>query len=340
MSQSQPHHLIPRALLSGRVAVTARDHVMLEALATARFLTATALEWIAFPDRRPMWEADMQARREQRDLPPYKPGRVVYRRLSTLESAGLIHRIPRPIARAGHGGGRDPDLFMLTPLGAAVLVETTTLDPDRIAAFRIRPRSSFTTNHSAEIGQIYAALRAKIAMMEGIALSDWRGDHLTARAYDQVTVMRQQRGSMVRMQLPVVPDGSFVLIHPKGKLQVFIEVDRATRRIETWRDKIAAYAAYGGSAALQARYQTDSFVLLTVTPTATQRDKVMRATAQVLGQGNARYLFTLHEAVHPLRIGNAWQRIGQIERSMQPTGLNGQLVERVTVEAIPHVFLQ
>lgn len=340
MSQPQPHDLIPKSLLSGRVAVTDRDRVILDALATARFLTATAIEWIAFPDRRPAWEADMQARMRREPQPPYKPGRVVYRRLSVLESAGLIHRMPRPIARAGHGGGRDPDLFMLTQLGAAVIGQSTDLDADMIAMFRQRPRSSFTTNHSADIGNVYAALRVKIATMDGLSFSDWRGDHLTARFYDQVTVTKQHGGGMVRVKLPVVPDGAFVLTHPKGRLQVFIEVDRATRRIETWRDKIAAYAAYVGSAALQQRYETDSFVLLTITPTENQREKLMRATAQVLGQGNARYLFAVHEAVHPLRIGNEWQRMGQVERSMQPIGVHGQLIEVVTVEAIPHVFLQ
>jgi hypothetical protein len=326
--------------LPPRVAINDRDRTILTALATARFLTAVALEWICFPDRRAAWEADMQARMAGERRPFYKPGRVVHRRLRLLEEAGFIYRIPRPISRTGRGGGRDPDIFMLTERGGDQLCEDGVLDDASMATFRVRPRSSFTTDHSAEIGQVYAALRTKIESMDGVTMEEWHGDHITAKSHDQVTVTRRGAAGLERVQLPVVPDGTFVLVHPKGRVRVFVEVDRGTRRAETWRDKIIAYHAYRSSAALKARYAAESFVLLTVVPTRTQQRKLINATASVLGEASNRYLFCLRESVHPLRIGGEWVKISGIARSRMPSGLNGSPVEKVNAEVIPHVFLQ
>lgn len=324
-----------------RVALTPRDLAIFQTLAQVRFLTAAALEWLHFPDRRPVWEADMQARMRRESRPAYRIGRAVYRRLQLLVSAGYLGRLVRPAAvQAQLWGGRDPDLFMLTELGALALADQHDDDRVPISAFRVRERSSLITQHTAEIGEVYAALQVKIASMAGLAMEGWQGDHETARSYDQIMVVRQRDRQMERVSLPVVPDGTFVLVHPQGRLRVFVEVDRGTRRIDTWREKIEAYHAYAGSSELRARYQTDTFVLLTIAPTAVQRRRLMQTTASVIGGASSRYLFALREAVHPLRIGTEWQKIGGITRATTTTGLYGQVSEKITVTALEHVFLQ
>ena len=225
-----------------QVALTARDLAIFETLTQVRFLTATAIEWLHFPDRRPVWEADMQARLKSAEHPPYRVGRVVHRRIHLLASAGYLSRMVRPTAIRKHTwGGREPDLLSLTEDGALALAATTDEAHAAAESYRVRERSTFATQHTAEIGEVYAALRVKIATMPGMAMEDWQSDHLTARSYDHVTVVRQRAGGMERVSLPVVPDGTFVFVHPQGRLRVFIEVDRGTRRLETWREKIEAY---------------------------------------------------------------------------------------------------
>jgi len=324
-----------------QVALTARDLAIFETLTQVRFLTAAAIEWLHFPDRRPVWEADMQARLQGDDRPPYKPGRAVHRRLHLLAAAGYLSRMVRPTAIRKHTwGGREPDLLSLTEDGALALAATTD-DADAAAeSYRVRERSTFATQHTAEIGEVYAALRVKIATMPGMAMEDWRSDHMTARSYDHLTVVRQRAGGMERVSLPVVPDGTFVLVHPHGRLRVFIEVDRGTRRLETWREKIEAYHAYAGSAELRTRYQTDTFVLLTIAPTVAQQQRLMNATAAVVGGASSRYLFTVREAVHPLRIGGEWQKITAVNRAVVAAGFHRQATEKVSATTSRHVFLQ
>ncbi len=133
-------------------------------------------------------------------------------------------------------------------------------------------------------------------------------------------------------------DGTFVLRHAGGSVRVFIEVDRG-RRVSTWRDKIYAYHAYTNSAALQQRYGTTWFVLLTITTDEAQRRKLMEATAQVLGEANDRYLFALEGAIHPMTIGNQWRKIGQIHPTVQHLPGNRSSTG-VTVEGVEHVFIR
>lgn len=325
---------------SVRVALTPRDLAIFATLAQARFLTAAALEWLHFPDRRPLWEADMQMRMQTACTEPYRIGRSVYRRLHLLVSAGYLYRLVRPTARLGNGGGREPDLYALSELGADALAMEQDDPIDRASQFRQRPWSQMTTNHAAEIGDVYAALRVKIASMPGLAMEGWQHDVQLSRAYDQVTVTRPRSGRMERVVLPVVPDGTFVLVHPQGRMRVFIEVDRGTRRTETWRDKIVAYQTYHGSPALQSRYRTAQFLVLAVAPSTVQQRRLMNATAAVLGGASARYLFALRESVHPLRIGAEWRKITGVTRTPIAAEGVGRMSERVEAMIGQHTFLQ
>lgn len=117
-----------------------------------------------------------------------------------------------------------------------------------------------------------------------------------------------------------------------------MEVDRG-RPVATWRDKIRAYHAYMNSPELHKRYNTTTFILLTITTDDTQRRKLMEATAHVLGKASGRYLFALDQAVHPMFIGQHWLRIAQVQTQAQRLPGN-RYVPDVTIETTEHVFIR
>ncbi len=84
-----------------------------------------------------------------------------------------------------------------------------------------------TLAHSAEVGQVYAALRAKVATTRDLHFADWHGEMQLVRAYDRIPVRVGQ------------PDGTFHLITPHSSVCCFVEVDRG-RPVKTWREKILA----------------------------------------------------------------------------------------------------
>ncbi len=210
---------------------------------------------------------------------------------------------------------------------------------DTIASSEPRPRSVFTLAHQVDVGRVYAALRAKTEATAGLHFMDWQGETALARAYDRIDVRTTNvDGSTTTRTLPVQPDGTFRLLHAGGEERCFVEVDRG-RPVATWRDKIRAYHAYMHSPELQKRYNTATFVLLTITTDDTQRRKLMEATAHVLGKPSGRYLFALDQAVHPMFIGQHWLRIAQAQTAAQRLPGN-RFVPSTTIETTDHVFIR
>lgn len=322
-----------------RLVLTNRDLQIMQSLSEARFITAEALEWLHFPTWPQNWrkwqakcEADPQYKKK------YLPSSRLYDRLRRLEQHKYILRIYRPIALAVSTIQRDADLYALAERGAQALAEYGGLDYDTIHYEEPRVRSSATLPHSAEIGRVYAALRAKIEGVEGLQFAHWQGDHITAREYDHVEAqVPQVGGGKKSMKLPVQPDGTFKLIHPTGEVRCFVEVDRG-RSIRSWREKIYAYRRYASSPELQGRYGTTNFVLLTITNTPNQRQKLMEATAQILERPSDYYLFNLIADVHPMRIGT-WLKSTKVSvGTVQQIG--GVIGSQVEIETGVHPFIR
>ena len=76
--------------------LTERDIAMLESIATARYLTAAALEWL----HSPTWTTRWQAAQAAGTTASYRPAPHLYRRLNHLLDYGLVYRLRRPIERA------------------------------------------------------------------------------------------------------------------------------------------------------------------------------------------------------------------------------------------------
>lgn len=292
--------------------LTQRDIAMLDTVSTARFITAEALEWLHIPGWLERWQTHHETGHG-----PYLISRYLYVRLRFLLRESCIARFRRSMQMTTNRFGRESDIYLLTEYGARILAETRHRSLDTVSYTRHRPRSYFTLTHGVEIGTLYAALRAKMAMTTGIAMEGWMGEHLTAKGFDRILVRRRTRaGQPEHVKLPVQPDAAFVWKHPHGAERIFVEIDRGTRSLATWIEKIQAYQAYMGSPELKARYDADSFMVLTVAPTEAQRHALMQATASVIGKPHGRYLFGLQETVHPTTIGQGWMKLA----SVTPTG--------------------
>ncbi len=318
------------------LALTQRDLEMLWSLSQARYLPVEALEWLHVGSWQQRWQ---RWRDNGSSTHRYRPSTRLYERLHRMEQAELLLRIHRPVSLAVTTFGREPDLYMLSQRGADLLAEYGGVDRDAIHYETVRQRSFLMLSHSAEIGRAYAALRAIVEQTQGLAFHDWQGDHLTAQAYDRIAVpVGTTGGRRDTPRLPVQPDGTFCLGYRGGTIRCFLEVDRG-RSIRTWIDKIRAYHAYTGSHELAARYNTQSFVLLTLTTTTSQRQRLMEATAQVLGQPDERYLFGLLADVHPSTIGTHWLKVTEVQMLQQQHGIQGP-VQRAVIATAPHVFIR
>lgn len=281
----------------------------------------------------PNWRTRWERHQRQGGTRPYYPATYLYERLNFLANQEWVYRIKRAAQYGKEKFAAEPDLYGLLEEGALVLSAYQHRPVDTIHYDRKRVRSLFNINHTADVATFYAALRTRVQWREGLHLLGWQGDHLIARSYDRLDVRRlSTRGNMETVQLPVQPDGTFVLQHAGGQERVFVEIDRGTRPLISWIEKIQAYAAYQGSPELKARYGVSRFMLLSVTSDETQIQAIMQATAGVLGKPNGRYLFALHADVHPTTIATAWRKLATITPSGTPS--------RPAITTEPHTLIQ
>jgi hypothetical protein len=301
-----------------RFYLTPRDVQMLASINVGRYMTAQGLEWLHWPTWRTRWRAAQAAGTSEN----YRPAPHLYRRLNHLVDYEILYRLRRPIERSRDTFGRAPDVYMLAALGARLLAERhegTCIEDCYYT--RKRERSFQNVEHGAQIGLLYAAIRARFESRAGVKLTDWQGEHLTAKSYDTVHArLRRANGQSLYEKCGLQPDATCVFHGRVGTPEehhgrIFVELDRGTRPTQSWADKIAAYEAYAESAELKQRYGAATFVLLVVTCDEAQRRTLMQATAAVVGKRTQRYLFALEADVHPDTIGGCWQYIDSVKRT-------------------------
>jgi hypothetical protein len=105
----------------------------------------------------------------------------------------------------------------------------------------------------------------------------------------------------------VLPDATFVL---RG-VRYFVEIDRGTSPLDSWRQKLSGYEEYRGSTALRNRYGVHDFVVLVVVPRQARLLKVATSLVTIANAKDALpgYRFTLEDSVHPTLIRGNWQQI-------------------------------
>jgi hypothetical protein len=297
-----------------------RDLAMLQSLAEARLLTAGSLEWLHVPS----WRARYRRWAEQASdvgAKPYRPNTNLYRRLRGLCDRGSIRRITHAVDHARGDYFRLPDAYALTRRGADLLAERCGRQPEWISQHRAR--SIQNLDHALAIGRLYAALRGELEY-RGRELCQWQGDHLLSRgAYDRIPVVGAHQ------PLPILPDATFLL----DTMRYFVEIDRGTRPLRSWAEKIRAYAAYQRSTWLAERYQTDQFRVLIVAPTPTRLMRIAEEIARTTRQAGADYLLLHAEHVHPTTIRRGWQRIAAVDWTSRR--MVDRLIDKPTVTLAP-----
>jgi hypothetical protein len=292
-----------------RLVITPRDIALMESLSAARYLTVECLEWLHWHG----WE-ERKAKAAEATA-KYTPARHLYERLSRMHDAGLLLKIVRPVMVAQSTYGRAPDLYALSRLGAEMVADVTGRDIAEISYEKAQPLAWSTREHAAFIGQCYAALRTRLEKKpDERQLTSWQVDRELAKSFDRIPIQMQRYDQATKEQkiqrkdAPILPDAAFMIERSTGdRLLFFVEIDRG-RGIDSWREKIRAYAAYQGSAQLKARYEVERFILLTATTTDHKRTRMMEETAQAVEdrEQRQRYFFTLLEAMTPATIGQWW----------------------------------
>lgn len=317
------------------IRLQARDLDMLYSLGVGRYLTVQALEWLHVPTWRARWQAHRDNDQGKRG---YYPLPNLYRRLEGLRGGGYVTVIRRTLDRATVTFSRQADLYALTEAGAELLAANRPqLDVDELVWEGQRPRALQTLEHTALIATLYAALRAELehyfaGQADRLILSDWADDRRLAQAgpagerrYDQVGAEGDD--------LPVLPDATFVLSLGERQRRYFLEVDRGTRPLDSWREKVRAYRAYKGSSELRARYEVNDFALLVIAPTTRRMERVAAQVAKADSSKALACRFLLSEHVHPTTIRERWQRIGDSATSYRQVA--GRPAEYVTVSFAP-----
>jgi hypothetical protein len=134
--------------------------------------------------------------------------------------------------------------------------------------------------------------------------------------------------------VPVLPDASVQL----GKTHYFVEIDRATRPLGSWREKAGAYQAYAGSTALRQRYNTDDFTVLIVAPDQKRLTRIAEEVTKVVRAPNNRYLLLPQPYLHPTRVRANWQQVAQVQ--WQPRTVIDRVALLPTVTLAPVALWQ
>jgi hypothetical protein len=235
----------------------------------------------------------------------------------------FVRRITRAVNQGQTAYYRLPDAYVLTEDGAELLCDRRGMERTLVWCMPQRARAIQNLDHAVAIGRLYAALRAELEH-RGRGLLGWQGDHLLARdAYDRVSV------GGVREPLPILPDATFVLENAR----YFVEIDRGTRPLRSWADKVRAYEAYRNSPLLQARYRIAQFTTLIVAPTQTRLLRIAEEVARITRQAEPAYRFLRAEHIHPTTIRRGWQRIATVEWRQQR--VVDRLIEFPTIAFAP-----
>ena len=287
-----------------------RDLDMLHSLGVARFLTVQALEWLHYPSWRENWTKHQQQPTPKRS---YYPAPNLYRRLEGMRGGGYLVNIKRAQERATVSFNRLADVCALTNAGAELLAEYCGIDIDQLSVHPKAPRALQNLEHSVTIAQFYAALRSQLESMYAddarpVSLVGWQADHQLARNYDRLKdVVVRRNDQLAYVDLPVLPDAAFEVVRGETRRRYFLEMDRGTRPLDSWREKAEAYKRYYESAELQARYSVKHFVLLIVAPTQTRIERIAQTIAKVERKPTMHYVYAKVADIHPLTLQAQWQ---------------------------------
>jgi len=197
------------------------------------------------------------------------------KRLRKLWEHRFLERYFLPVVN-----GREPltrrAIYSLDYRGGNPLIKNDKADPSHIKHIlrNNKPEYSYV-EHQLMGGQFRATLSLALAKSKKGRILFWRQDK-EIRDYVEIADRRGHKEN-----LPIAPDGFFCLEDERGKMYWFLEIDRYTMSGPRWLDKMRAYYHWYDQKKYQEKFNIKNFRVLTVCPTAFQRDARLEITKKV-----------------------------------------------------------
>ena len=197
------------------------------------------------------------------------------KRLRKLWEHRFIERSFLPVVNGKEPASRRA-IYSLDNRGGNLLVKNDGVDPQHIKHVlrHNRPEYSYV-EHQLMASQFRAALTLALAKEGKAKIVFWRQDK-EIRDYVEIP---EAKGKVRR--LPIAPDGHFCIEDDKGKMYWFLEVDRYTMSGPRWLDKMMAYYHWYDQKKHHEKFGIRGFRVVTVCPTAFQRDARLEITKGV-----------------------------------------------------------
>lgn len=265
------------------IALTLRDFEILQALGTARYLTAPQLQAL-------YWRAVRGGE--------YGPLKACQRRLRQLTTYGLIRRIEQPVRR---GEGPRPYIYALDKPGADILIEELGIEPGQLDW-----KSRTAEENYPFMEHLLATHDFRIALtlaceQHGFTLDTWV-EEKTLKSEEMRDYVTLTGASGSPQRVAVVPDGFFTLLTHQRRGRFCLEIDRGMVTVAPtqadqrgWTQKIRAYLEYQASGTYERRYGGRQLWVLTVT-TSERRLAHLKAATEAAG-GDHRFWFTTFDQV-------------------------------------------
>ncbi len=220
----------------------------------------------------------------------------VRQRLKLLYHHGYLQRLPVPVEP---GAWAWRPVYRLGRKGAQLLAAERGIQPSELAYWgqgddrdhRKSDASLLFLAHTLAVNDVRVATTLA-AQAYGYRIEKWLDETTLKRdEWKEYVSVSQYGGRSARV--PVIPDAYFVLHLGDRRAHFFLELDWATMSTERWQNRSRAYLEYVHSGRYQARYQTHSLRILTVTTTE-QRLLHLKETTERAG-GNELFWFTTLE---------------------------------------------
>jgi hypothetical protein len=232
------------------------------------------------------------------------------RRLEKLFDHGYLERkvLPRSI-----GEGRSPTLYILDRLGAELL--RTERGYDQIKWFNTsKDLTSQYLSHMLAVNDVMAAI-SLACHREGFQLTSWIGEQELKADFDRVT-LRGKGGE--KRSISLIPDAVFTIVAHNRLHRCLLELDRGTKEVDRYKEKIRAFIEYHESGAYEKRYKSKSMRVITVISTRYSGEKRLQSLKKATEEagGKRRYWFTTLGRVTPETVLNdpIWHVAGDSEQ--------------------------
>lgn len=251
------------------IALTPRDVAICLDAHEHRLLDAEIVAWRHFPPAGGVAHEDR----------PHVSS-AVQRRLALLVDHDFLQRVVRPVLP---GTGQAPYTYALGREGATLLTRRYGLDPATLAV-PTRATGIQHIDHTLGCARAWAALAAACARTADVRVEHWVGG-TALRASSSGARVQIRRDGGAAQTLPVIPDGTGVLVHDDGArrfvARLFLELDRGTETNARVNAKFAAYAAYLRSLGYASTYGEPMTLILWVTEGRQRLAHTLRTIAAV-----------------------------------------------------------